>query len=202
MNADVSLQDLVCLDTLSWLGNGIKAAETLHLSPSSISRRSRGCAEELGVSLQRGSGRVKLEGGQGAINAMRTFLGQLRLLGKLPLRLESHVNELKHLRSEEKTDWQMHLIHVEESPESFATALNRVENEILDFALLPRIDQVEEMLNRDSRRHLAITTFYGSEPIGPLVMVSTSAWNATPYSEKVRNWLLKEIQFPRCQLPE
>ena len=202
MYSDLSLLDLVCLDTLSWLGNGIKASEALHLSPSSVSRRSRGCAAELGIKVKKHAGHVALEDGQDAVKAMRLFLGQLRRLGKLPLRLETYVDQLAYLEQDDNAEVPMHLVYQKESEEGFLDALNKVDLGIIDCALMPRSAKSEEILNQAATRDLTISTFYNPEPIGPLLLVSKRSWSSSQVAEKLGKWLTHELQSPRCRLPD
>ena len=199
MRSDLSLLDLLCLDLLSWLGSGSQAAEMLHLSASSVSRRSRDCAEALGISLERGSAGVCLAGNNEGIKAMRTFLRQLRLIGKMPARIESWVDPLA-LNPKQQGGQSMHFLHRPYEEKDLQRVLESLNREILDFAVVPKTSEVEESLSRSANNQLTATALYNPAPVGNVLLISTLEWIGSKPAERLRTWLLTELKAPRCPL--
>jgi hypothetical protein len=161
--ADVSLLDLQCLDLLCWLGGGSLVSELLHISESSVSRRSRACAANLGLVLSRKGGSYSLIGNASVLASARRFLGELRGQGLMPLRLEcrglsesvqSHLNALGNA-----------LVYVPPPEDPLQASCDQVASEMIDFIVMPSGYFGSSMIDLASCRSVVLSSVMRPVPL-------------------------------------
>ena len=85
----VSIEELACLDSLLWLGDGHAAAEKICVSQSTLSRHARSAARKLYVGLLKRDGHWQLSGDQSLLRAERCLHQLIRWTKDLPLRVDA-----------------------------------------------------------------------------------------------------------------
>lgn len=85
----VSVDELTCLDSLLWLGDGTSAAEKINVSQSTLSRNARSAAAKLYVSLLKRNSQWQLSGDLSLLRAERHLHQLIRWNKDFPLRLDA-----------------------------------------------------------------------------------------------------------------
>lgn len=85
----VSIDELMCLDSLLWLGDGVCAAEKISVSQSTLSRNARAAAAKLFLGLTKRDLHWYLTGDLSFLQAERQLHQRIRWNKALPLRVDA-----------------------------------------------------------------------------------------------------------------